>query len=48
MIIPTFIDGFTQMMYLRESNNKLRFFTGIIAGWGLGMVAKSLKWALIN
>lgn len=31
----TSIDGFTQYLGLRESNNNLRFFTGLIGGVGL-------------
>lgn len=35
MMIPTFIDGYTQLIGIRESNNVLRFFTGLIAGLGI-------------
>lgn len=35
MLIPTSIDGFTQYLGLRESNNNLRFTTGLIGGIGL-------------
>ncbi|MFH6965476.1 DUF2085 domain-containing protein [Flavobacterium sp. FlaQc-28] len=34
-ILPTMIDGFTQAYFDRESNNFLRFSTGILAGYGL-------------
>lgn len=34
-LIPVLIDGFTQYFGLRESNNILRFVTGIIGGFGL-------------
>lgn len=47
MLIPTFIDGFTQLLNYRISNNPLRFFTGIIGGIGLGILIKALKWAII-
>ena len=35
LLIPTGIDGFTQLMDLRESNNNIRFITGLIGGIGL-------------
>lgn len=35
IMIPTFIDGYTQLIGLRESNNVLRFFTGLIGGVGI-------------
>ena len=35
IIIPTFLDGVTQFFGFRESNNRLRFTTGLIAGFGL-------------
>ena len=35
LLIPTSIDGFTQYLGLRESNNNLRFVTGLIGGIGL-------------
>lgn len=47
MVIPTFIDGFTQLLGLRESNNTLRLTTGLIGGLGLGILVKSLKWMII-
>lgn len=34
LVIPTFLDGYTQYCGLRMSNNNLRFFTGFIAGLG--------------
>lgn len=34
-ILPTTIDGLTQAYYNRESNNLLRFSTGLLAGYGL-------------
>ncbi|MBP2046531.1 putative membrane protein [Methanobacterium aggregans] len=47
MIIPTFTDGFTQLLGFRESNNILRFTTGLIGGLGLGILVKALKWGII-
>lgn len=48
MVLPTFSDGLTQFFGFRESNNALRFTTGLIAGIGLGVLVKSLKWILIS
>ena len=47
MIIPTFLDGLTQFFGFRESNNTLRFLTGLIAGIGLGILVKSVKYGLL-
>lgn len=38
LLIPTAIDGTTQLFEMRESNNTLRFITGILGGIGLIMV----------
>jgi uncharacterized membrane protein len=38
MIIPTLLDGVTQLFSFRESNNLLRFITGSIAGFGIGIL----------
>ena len=35
LILPAFIDGFTQFLGLRESFNSLRFVSGFIGGIGL-------------
>lgn len=48
MILPTFSDGLTQFFGFRESNNALRFSTGLIAGIGLGILVKAIKWILIG
>lgn len=48
IIIPMAIDGITQILNLRVSNNSLRFFTGLIGGIGLGILLKALKWALLS
>lgn len=36
-ILPMAIDGTTQFLGKRESNNKLRLFTGILCGIGTGI-----------
>ena len=47
MIIPTFLDGFTQFLGLRQSNNMLRLLTGLIGGVGLAILIKAIKWMII-
>lgn len=47
MILPTFFDGITQFFGIRESSNFLRFTTGLIAGMGLLILARTLRWLLI-
>lgn len=37
-IAPLVIDGLTQVWTLRESNNILRLATGILAGFGVGLL----------
>jgi uncharacterized membrane protein len=48
MVIPTTIDGFTQLFGLRESNNYLRFFSGLIGGVGLLIQVISFKLILLG
>ncbi len=48
MIIPTFLDGFTQLIGSRESSNILRLFTGLIGGVGLGILIKAIKWIILT
>jgi uncharacterized membrane protein len=43
LLIPSFIDGITQFFNLRESNNILRFFTGLLGGVGLAILIKAFK-----
>ena len=44
LLLPSFIDGLTQLFELRESNNALRFITGLMGGIGLGIIIKAIKW----
>ncbi len=47
LLIPTAIDGFTQLFKFRESNNTLRFITGLIGGLGLIIFLKIIiKWII--
>ncbi len=48
MVLPTFSDGLTQFFGFRKSSNVLRFSTGLIAGIGLGVLVKSIKWILLS
>lgn len=48
LIIPTFIDGLTQFIGFRDSNNTLRFFSGLIAGIGLAIFIKYFKIILMG
>ena len=43
MTIPLIIDGLTQYLNLRESNNGLRFITGFAAGIGIAVVFSFIK-----
>ncbi len=47
MMIPTFLDGFTQLLGSRESNNTLRLLTGLAGGVGLAILVKAIKWIII-
>ena len=47
MMIPTFIDGITQLFGFRYSNNILRFSTGLIAGVGLIIFINTIRWIII-
>ena len=44
LLIPTAIDGLSQFLEYRESNNTLRLITGLMGGLGLGMLVKALKY----
>ncbi|MFA6268860.1 MAG: DUF2085 domain-containing protein [archaeon] len=39
LIVPLLIDGFSQLFGLRQSNNSLRFLTGILFGIGFTMLS---------
>lgn len=47
MLIPTFSDGFTQLIGSRKSNNLLRLLTGLMGGVGLAILLKAVKWMII-
>lgn len=44
LLIPTAIDGLSQFLEYRESNNTLRLITGLMGGLGLGILVKALKY----
>ena len=44
LLFPSAIDGLTQLKGYRESNNTLRFITGLLGGLGLGILIKALKY----
>ena len=48
MMIPTFLDGFTQLGGSRMSNNTLLLLTGLLGGVGLAIVVKAIKWVVIT
>jgi uncharacterized membrane protein len=47
MMIPAFLDGFTQLIGNRMSNNKLRLLTGLAGGVGLAILVKAIKWMIL-
>ena len=47
MLIPSLLDGFTQLFRFRESNNLLRLLTGLIGGVGLAILFKAIKLKII-
>ena len=42
LLVPLLIDGFSQLFGLRQSNNKLRFMTGLLFGLGFTIVLRGL------
>ncbi len=47
MMIPAFLDGFTQLLGTRMSNNTLRLLTGLAGGVGLAILVKAIKWMIL-
>lgn len=47
LLVPAFIDGLTQLLDYRESNNILRLITGLLGGLGLGILIKAFKYLLL-
>lgn len=47
MLSPAFINGTTQLVGNRESNNVLRFATGLLGGLGLAIIFKAIKWFIL-
>ncbi len=47
-IAPTTIDGLTQAYCKRDSNNTLRFLTGILAGLGLAGVSDFIAYYIVE
>jgi uncharacterized membrane protein len=47
MLIPTFLDGYTQLLGTRKSNNILRLCTGLMGGVGLAIIFKTIKWMIL-
>ena len=48
LCVPAFLDGTTQLFEFRESNNRLRFLTGILGGVGVMIIIKFLKLILLT
>lgn len=48
LMVPAGIDGFTQFLELRKSNNILRLATGLCGGLGLAILVKAFKFFLIQ
>lgn len=48
MLLPALLDGLTQLLKYRTSNNALRLFTGLIGGLGLAILFKALKYYIIT
>lgn len=48
LVIPCLVDGLTQRYGNRLSNNTLRLFTGLIAGYGLMLFAEEVEWIILS
>ena len=46
MLIPMIIDGTTQLLGKRESNNYIRFITGLLGGVGLVTLGKTIQFII--
>lgn len=46
-ILPTLIDGLTQAYCNRESNNFFRFFSGLLAGYGLAGLSDFIAYWIV-
>lgn len=44
LLLPSIIDGSTQFIGNRESNNILRLITGLMGGLGLAIIIKAIKY----
>ncbi|MBI5460143.1 DUF2085 domain-containing protein [Methanobacterium sp.] len=47
IILPLVIDGSTQFLGLRKSNNSLRFITGFTAGTGAAIIITFIKISIL-
>jgi len=48
LLVPMLVDGISQLLGMRETNNKIRFFTGLLAGIGLIILSKAIRFILIT
>jgi len=48
LILPVALDGVTQLYGLRNSNNYLRFLSGILAGLAVSLGARLVRWILLG
>ena len=48
LVIPCLVDGLTQRYGNRLSNNTLRLFTGLIAGYGAMLFAEEVEWIILS
>jgi len=48
MAIPLVIDGITQRLKWRKSNNLLRFITGLMFGVGQSLLISTVVWHMVG
>lgn len=48
LLLPTGIDGTTQLLNMRESNNTLRLITGLLGGLGLILLYRIVLFGILN